>query len=90
MHMRRMHIAFPIGSAVMLAMMSGPPQRPFLQGQTTEKTTKELKPTRCLERPMRKVVVEKPSQPERSSNIEERRETYCGPTPPDPQDCQTT
>ena len=89
MDVGRVNIAFMVGEAMVLAMVSGPPERPLLQRQASQQCAGELEPAGCLERPVRKIAVIEARQTECTTKVEQCGQSDSCPTPSHPKHCQT-
>jgi hypothetical protein len=74
--------------AVVFTVVSGPPQRPFLQRQASQQSTYELKPAGCLKRSMRKIAVIEAGDRKHPREVHRDRDRHSDWTPSHPDDAE--
>jgi len=81
----RMGIALFVGMAMMMAVVSGPPEGSLLNGAVAPDGEKELGPARCLEGTVGKVTMVKARNGEHSDEVKghSRQDRNPAPTHPD-------
>lgn len=85
-----MDIVLAVGMRVVVAMMSGPPQRTFLICRATDESQDELKDAACFVRAMREVTVITSRYSKDTKTIERDTRCYGNPTNTYPKEKQTT
>ena len=85
-----MHVAGDIRVAMMVAMVTSPPQRAALHGRIAQHGKEELHGPRGLECAMRKVAVVKPSYGEHPHPVGHNGHAHGYGTPADPQNPEAT
>ena len=79
-----MNVVLFIGMAMMMAVVSGPPEWPFLNRAVTPDGEKKLGPARCLKGTVGEVTMVKARDGKHSDEVKGHSRQHRNPAPPHP------